>query len=67
MIRNLVCKVSFLHTEQIYRRIETVPFSIWKCLFFVITVFFSRFSKNAQKPTQAAMKHKIYDGKGKDN
>ena len=53
IVQNLVCKVSFLHIEQIRRRIKTVTILIWRCLFFGITVFF-KFSKNGRKPTQKA-------------
>ena len=66
VVQNLVCKVSFLHIEQIRRRIKTVTILIWRCLFFLTSQFFSKFSKNGRKPTQKAPKHKIYDGKGKD-
>ena len=65
IIQNLLCKVSFLYTEQIHRRIKTVPFLIWRCLFFLTSQFFSKFSRNGRKPTQTATKHKIYHGKGK--
>ena len=65
IVQNLVCKVSFLHIEQIRRRIKTVTILIWRCLF-LTSQFFSKFSKNGRKLTQKAPKHKIYDGKGKD-
>ena len=65
VVQNLVCKVSFLHIEQIRRRIKTVTILIWRCLF-LTSQFFSKFSKNGRKPTQKAPKHKIYYGKGKD-
>ena len=66
IIQNLLCKVSFLHIEQIHLRIKTVPLLIWRCLFFFLTPqFFSKFSRNGRKPTQTATKHKIYHGKGK--
>ena len=65
IVQNLVCEVSFLHTEQTRRRIKTVTISIWRCLF-LTSQFFSKFSINDRKRTQKAPKHKIYDGKGKD-
>ena len=65
IVQNLVCKVCFLHIEEIRRRIKTVTILIWRCLF-LTSQFFSKFSKNGRKPTQKAPKHKIYDGKGKD-
>ena len=34
--------------------------------FSLTSQFFSKFSQNGRKPTQTAMKHKIYDGKNKD-
>ena len=45
IVQNLVCKVSFLHIEQIRRRIKTVTILIWRCLFFNITVFFKILKK----------------------
>ena len=65
-MQNLVCKVSFLYIEQMHRRIKTVPFLIWRCLF-LTSHFFSKFWKTGQKPTQTAMKYKIYDGMSKDS
>ena len=65
VVQNLVCKVSFLHIEQIRRRIKTVTILIWRCLFFGITVFFKILEK-WQKTNTKSTKHKIYYGKGKD-